>query len=340
MRTLVQRADANDIRAYEVATAGRIVSELQPATLALIGDATKLLLEIVDACSRAPRSAPAAQGAGVVLTSLLPFERAIDATVAMTKHGSYGAVEEIGFIARLELTQRGERLARLAEAHGTVVLLGECDSSLRRVRKAFTAVDAAIAKAEAVSPLLDFTSELHTSLAVRRAYAKLRRRLLAGPEPTAETIRSRIRSVGTQIAVLIGWDVYPEMRVRDRLLLRELQQRVLAWLREGDAARKEAGLRLWRDIASSVEMFALVNRRQELVEHDRAALRDAVAAFQGDASVTPAEWQRLIPLIGLDSELDLLLAEREPPPAASVRRVLERVGVRAGFVEAGVRGPP
>lgn len=327
MHELVVRGRTIDIRAYEIAGIDRIAGELRPQTLTLVRDGRELLGSIVDQCKRVdPADWIVGDAATSTWSSYLPFERAIDAT--MVNLGSHQVVEEIAFIADLELRQREERLERVKPSQGTTALLGECDSSLRRIRKALTAVDAAIATVESVPPLLGFTSELHTSLAVRRAYAKFRSRVLAGGEPTPDSLRARLRGVGTQIAMLVGWDVYPELRVQDRLLLRDLQQRVLDWLRGGSDATPASGLRLWQDLAGCVEMFALVNRRQELVEHDSTIVRTLSQRLE--ASDLPERvWQDLGPLEGLDPELDQLLAQA-PMGTAELRSVVRRLAVQLG----------
>jgi len=322
MHQLVLRGRGIDIRAYEIAKVDQIVAELQPVTLTLLREARTLLGAILDACRQlAPMES--GEAPSPVWSAYLPFERAIDAT--MSKLGSNQVVEEIAFIAQLELRQREERLDRLRASQGYVALLGECDSSLRRIRKAFTAVDAAIARFEDVAPLLDFTSELQTSLAVRRAYAKLRTRVMADGEPSPETVRARFRGAGTQIAILVGWDIYPEMRVQDRLLLRELQQRVLAWLR-GEDATAAAGLRLWQDLAGCIEMFSLVNRRQELVEHDGAIVR-ALCVDLEEPTLSEATRDKLRALEGLDRELDRVVAS-DPVPVAAVRSIVARLATQ------------
>ncbi|MGN6104308.1 MAG: hypothetical protein ACTHU0_04330 [Kofleriaceae bacterium] len=305
MRALVSRSKRIDIRAYEIATADRVAEELQPITLALLGDARALLGAILEVQQAV--QPPAGDPSSSAWASHLPFEREIDAAVA-TKLGSRRAVEEIAFIAQLELRQREDRLGRIGARHGATALLGECDSSLRRVRKALNAVDAAIAKAEDVPPLLDFTSELGTSLAVRRAYAKFRVRLKLDGEPAPEALRARLRAAGTAIAILVGWDAYPEMRVQDRLLLRDLQQRILGWLRGGQDSTAAAGLRLWQDLGACVELFSLINLRQELVAHDAAVVRGLVEAAPSGAALRAA----LRPLEGLDPELDVLLHAANP----------------------------
>lgn len=334
MHAIVAHGRTIDIRTYEVATVDTIIAELQPSTLALLRDGKALLGALLDACGRmAPTDWIANDEPPLAGTTHLPFERAIDAS--MTKLGSHEVVEEIAFIAHLELRQREERLARLRPHHGNQALLGECDSSLRRTRKALTAVDAAIAKVEAVPPQLDFTSELQTSLAVRRAYAKFRDRVMASEEAGHDDMRARFRRAGTQIAILVGWSVYPDMRVHDRLLLRDLQQRILAWLRSGPDATAAAGLRVWQDLAGCLDMFSLVNRRQDLVEHDSATTRALSTQLEGP-TISEATWTQLRALEGLDRDLDKLIHRADAPPSPTaidltqVRAIVTRLALQFG----------
>src|SRR5690606_8022121 len=173
---------------------------LQPATLSILEEARSVLNRILDACDSIDDTFRVSDAVhSDVRASYLPFERAIDATVA-TKLGSRQAVEEIAFMAQLELSQRSERLARLKASQGVATLLSECDSSLRRIRKALSAVDVVISSVTSTAPNLDFTSELETSLALRRAYAKFKSRVIPEVEPSPTTLRGCFRAVGTQIA--------------------------------------------------------------------------------------------------------------------------------------------
>ena len=329
---IAARTNVVDLRAFERAPLELIVTDLQPATLLLLSDARTVLVAVSDWCSRA--SAPPIgpdDDPGRVAASYLPFEREVDAAVA-AMGTSYRAVEEISFIAQLELRQRQERLERARAAQGPSSLLGECDSSLRRIRKALAALDAAIAKAEDTRPLLDFTSELQASLAVRRAYARFRCNVLGDGVPTPDSLRTRFRGAGTQMAMLIGRPVYRELRVRDRLLLRELQSRVLDWLRQGETAEIAAGTRLWQDLVSCVEMLSLVSRRQELVEHDAVLierlLKELPAAPSVEEEVPNHAWTAVSALEGLDWELDEALAERTANRGELVSMLL-RLGPQA-----------
>ncbi|HET9933738.1 MAG TPA: hypothetical protein VFQ35_23705 [Polyangiaceae bacterium] len=74
-------------------------------------------------------------------------------------------------------------------------------------------------------------------------------------------------------------------------------------------------------------MFALVNRRQELVQHDSALLKSVLADLheRDSAIVDEALVERIHALEGLDAELDALLARKAERPREEFLRVLERL---------------
>jgi len=286
---------------------------------------------------RAYRS-PVGASAGMP-APFLAFERAMDAAVE-TGSVSVQAVEDVAFLVQLELRQRAERLSRLGAGADAAAVIGECDSALRRIRKGLGAIDAAIARASGEGTLLDFSSELQGSLLVRRAYSKFRARLLEGGVPGVGELQQRMRAAGTHIAMLVGWPAYPLFRIRDRLQLRELQQRILAWLRGGPNAGEVEGLRLWRDLVSFVEMLAQISRRQELVEHDSKLVGDLLARLRAvdlsTAGFVDESMDRLVrPLEGLDEELDGFLCSDLPLPAERLYAILDRLRRRLGAAPEG-----
>jgi hypothetical protein len=125
--------------------------------------------------------------------------------------------------------------------------------------------------------------------------------------------------------MLVGWDVYPQLRVRDRLQLRDLQRRVLDWLRSDRDAT--AGRRLWEDLVGFVRMLAQVSRRQELVEHDAKVVHDARERLAvGSHGVVPDDLlAALTSLTGLDDDVDMLLASPEKARAGAWSPHLERL---------------
>jgi hypothetical protein len=330
---VVKSCAAIDIRGYELASVPRLLTELRPALLKLLAEGRSLISSLLELCELLQRSYPGVRSMPPQLKSDgddRRFERAVDAAVASARV-SFAAVEEVAFMAQLELGQRADRLERVLPNCDAATLLGECDSSLRRLRKSLNAVGLTIARVINVPPLAEYRSELDSSLAIRRALKSFRVRVNKGGEPTPDKLRERFRYIANQIEILVSWDIYSGMRVRDRLLLRSLQQRVLAWL-NGIKPAPEAGMRLWQDLAACVEMFALVNRRQELVEHDSALFSECVTALKvqaSDARVDGALWRRVRAVEGLDLELDALLEQPSEPQVQVLLSLLERLVARS-----------
>lgn len=315
-----RRSGEVDLRAFELAPAQLVASEVKPCILSLLSDTAQVFARILDACE--------AQGVGLsressqVRASYLPFERAVDESVAL-RPGSLATLEEITFIAQLELRQRDARLRRAQPEHGATLLIGESDSALRRVRKALSAVDRTLATATGTPELLHFQSETEVSLAVRRAYARFRARLRIDEPPTIDNVRSRLRGVGTQLAILVGWDIYSELRVRDRLMLRGLQRRILEWLRLDSSDAAVEGMRLWHDVAAFAEILSLVSSRAEVREHDARVVRSLLELVRAGAALSDERVLRLLEALhGLDPELDRLSASG---PAAEPHRLSEAV---------------
>jgi hypothetical protein len=326
MARLAEQVAGVDLRRFETLPAAKVHAELPGIALAQVTEARAIVASILEACENQRSSLPPLAEAAT-LGDTGDFERALDAAVA-----SLGAVEDVAFLVQLELRQREQRVRLLGEGSSVLTIVAECDGALRRIRKGLGAIDIAIARAELGSPALDFSSELQDSLRVREAYAKFRSRLLgeAGNE-----IYPRMRAAGTQIAMLVGWSAYPLLRVRDRLQLRELQQRILTWLRPENRGHGTAGERIWQDVVAFVEMLVQVNRRQELVEHDSVVVTAVLERFREGEPPRDGDWPApLRSLVGLDDELDRLIASG-PPAAEPLRLVLERLADRLGAMRQG-----
>jgi hypothetical protein len=212
------------------------------------------------------------------------------------------------------------------------------DSARRRVRKSLTAVTAMLCAFEGLEAPLGFASELERSIEVRRVYARLRKSIGEGEEPSDEELRARLRGVGTQVAMLIGRTIYPELRVDDRFQIRTLQQRILEWLREYDGSERAnlTGRRLWQDVAGFARVLGTVNQRQELLEHDARVVAIANGTLFGRsprAEVPGGLLGRLEALVGLDEELDALIEEKSTEAEkwrAPITRLARRFGKGRG----------
>lgn len=129
-----------------------------------------------------------------------------------------------------------------------------------------------LAEAEGRPSRLVFASELATSLETRRRYVLLRA-TITREQLTTGRARLIFRRIGTAIAILVGQDIYPLLRVADRRQLRTLQARILDWLRskgrDSDAVVQVAR-RLHQDLLMFADLIAKVDCREELVEYDAA----------------------------------------------------------------------
>lgn len=165
---------------------------------------------------------------------------------------------------------------------------------------------------------------------MRRQYRKLWSCAAEAGAVDAANVRASLRRAGTRIAMLTGSEIYNQLREDDRFRIRELQERILDWLRDGDEHDARGGVlavQLWQDFALFVEMLRQVNLREELIEHDRKVMRAAAEELRrGGESEVNAVCDMLnspIGVVGLDDSLDDLL--RRGPSAAALLRELSRV---------------
>jgi hypothetical protein len=319
MGALVRRTMEVNVRHFETVGLAEL-SKLVPTVATLVEEACVLVSNIVEECMR-----ETSEDVRTRRESSLPFDLAVDAAVELGGR-STSAVEDIAFMVMLEMRQRRERIRLVESSNDEVVLLGECDSALRRIRKGLGAIDVVIARLEGTVPLLDFSSELEQSLLVRRAYGKFRARVAKNGQPGPSELRSRLRAAGTHIAVLVGWSAFPLLRVRDRLQLRRLQRRILDWLRSGDVD-EVAGLRLWQDVAGFVDMLGQVNRRQELLEHDATLVASLAGRLRSTSCRDDDLAAMVLVLRGMDDELDAWL---EAPRIDALGPILERLELQLG----------
>ncbi len=191
-----------------------------------------------------------------------------------------------------------------------------CAKACRAVRKSVVAVDAAVCSHEGLARRLTDEAALENSLEVRRAYTKFRRVIVRSKpdcvDNPAEFVRF-FRSVGTQIAILVGSTTFTTLRLYDRTQIKIVQGRVIDWLRS-DLQDVEDGAHIVQDILGFSTMLLQVSRRPELCEHDERLLRKLRAELHKGAAEAPVAETLLDacrPLEGLDDELTQMLDDRE-----------------------------
>ncbi len=306
----VRRVEALDLRRWEGAPSAEVLDALRPPIVESLDEATRtlqLVLRRYDGASAPPAGAePLPEGGR-------DFDHGVDAIVQQLP--SEGRVADLGFMALIELRQRRERVIALVASEDPWRLLAVLDGARRRIKKSTGAVATVLAQLEGLSPALGHAPELATSLEVRRSYARLRRSIDEGQEPSRAELQPRLRRIGTQIAMLIGRRIYPDLRIDDRSQIRELQARILAWLRldPAEEATFVEGRRLFTDLAGFARVLAQVSHRQELLEHDAHVVAIAAGACRATSRTELPDRlvDRLSALVGLDDEVDELLEARE-----------------------------
>lgn len=261
------------------------------------------------------------------------FGRGVDRMVE--QYASEGRLADLAFIATVELRQKRERLSRLAPGASRYLLLSAIASTRRRLKKSLTAVSSLLCRLEAVGEPLSFESEVQSAVAIRRGYARLCRTIARGRDPGAG-LESRLRDIKTELTILMGRAFYPDLRLEDRVALRESHGRLIAWLaRPPSASTNEEGRRLWTDICGVANELSKISRRQELLEHDAHVLRIAAAALEAESAeeLAPGLLRHLGELEGLDPDVDRLLRS-QTRDAAAWRRATGRLRMHLPTVTA------
>lgn len=336
---LVETASAVDIRSFEDKPTSSLLEELEPTARAHVEEGLELSRQVFFLSDEWEQKTSPGTFDGSSFEMEREFDFEIDKLIGEESNSDrpLDRVADIAFIVKTELKDRQLRLAALTPESDRWQVIVECDGALRRVRKSLAALEQVLAEARNEPCRLGFQTELEVSLQIRQAYVRFRRAVTGSGAPTEETIFSRLRAAGTHIAMLVGREIYAQLRVRDRAQIREFQARILAWLRESDTDVR-AGMRLWQDLVGVIDIFCQVSRRQEVVEHDSRIVAQVYEhLFDGapaEERVSDAALTRLKLLEGLDEEIDLLLATDRRHVAAAWKEPLDRLRVHFGLVPA------
>jgi hypothetical protein len=129
----------------------------------------------------------------------------------------------------------------------------------------------------------------------------------------------------------MGDECYEELRIGDRLLLREIQSRTAQWLQTDSDKNLEAARNLWQDIQGFIEILSSISMRAELQAHDRRTVLDANRAYTNQDPQEPFSEElrgRLAELTGLDDELDILIHSDAGTPAEEWKETLNRLRIQ------------
>lgn len=242
------------------------------------------------------------------------------------------AAQEItgmAFVSRGRILEMTDGLDRAIEQRELWKVASRADGGLRAAGRALIAIEAAIREYEGMPARYRCWQSIDDALEIRRLYGQFRRAILGRGTPRGEELRARLRSAANRIAILRKLDIYPFMRIDDRLEIRRLQKRILAWLAGFDDGTEEAGARLWQDLESFARLLAQINHREELREHDRLAVNGVYRRlFESPTIATRITAEHLAilePLLGRDDELDQLILHPSEHHVNDLKAPLERL---------------
>lgn len=237
-------------------------------------------------------------------------------------------VTDLVFLARADLRGALQDLIASIDQEDFLRVASSCDAGLRTLKRTLISVESALHDFEGLQPPMRQWSDLDVSLQTRRLYADVRREVLRPPAVNDTTLPDRLAGVHDRLHQLRELDLYPLLRFDDRVAMRELRRRISSWI-VADPPDLAAGRHLWQDLVGFAELLKTVSHRQELRQHDRALLRRAYHQLFGRSPqarvVSDDLLHQLDTLVGLDDELDALLARRERGDLPRWREVMARL---------------
>jgi len=270
------------------------------------------------------------------------FLREIGAQIA--SQTAVQGVTGLAFVSRGRLLDMQEALASAIKSRKIWTVASCADAGLRGAGRALIALESAIREYEGLPAQYRCWQSIDDALDIRRLYSQFRRAILRHGTPEGEELTARLRNAAQRIATLRNLDIYPLMRIDDRLEIRRLQKRILAWLEGQGDHSEQAGARLWEDLVSFARLLGAINQREELREHDRLAVNGIYRRlFEGGPvpeQISPEHLTILEPLLGREDDLDHIILNPGEHSIQDLRDPLERLreelgkpfdGRRAGY---------
>ena len=243
-------------------------------------------------------------------------------------------ISDLAFVCRGQLLEILEALEGAVERKEIWLVASHADTGLRRATKGLITLEAAIREYEGLPALERNWIDLEDSLEIRRLYGQFRRAVLRPMPEDHRALRMHLRKAATRIAILRDLKIYPLLRIDDRLEIRSLQKRILAWMSGDGDSSEDAGRRLWTDLVSFARLLVQVNNREEIREHDRRVVSHLyhvlfLGAEPPDRLPT-AVVEDLESLLGRDDELDQAILKRNELPVETLRDPLVRLRKELG----------
>jgi hypothetical protein len=312
LQAMTRRLAAWRLHELETTSPGEIHSAATSMAKNLLETAVALFGHVLQSVQMPVRQASGADEWGEYSEEPEVFLGRVDRTIEVF---STVASADIAFIAKLEMQSLARELESLLPTSDGWKVIELCERIRRHIVKATIALRRTLGQELAVALPGDeiYVSELVRSIQVRRRLALFRRRVQETKTIRSHALDLRLRLVGTNIAMLICRAEYRDFRTGDRVLIRDIQQRILEFLRQ--PTRPEVtGQRLWRDVMGALEITRQINRRPELLEHDCLVLEALHTQLQkaprGEISDDVLERARAV--FGREDTLDDLILQGAP----------------------------
>lgn len=324
---LIQEVEAFDIRVPEDSALIGLAADLVPKVVHLLREGIELL-EQVESYYDPDRTSPARPDDGDTLHHI---------GLMISSEFAARDLIDVAFFARTELRASYEHLMQSATRNSAgrmeedqLTLASNCEAGLRALRKAMVSVESAIYEFEESEAPKRQWYDVELSLQIRKLYWNLRRETEMAESGADRDLEGRLRQVLYRIVAFRELSVYPFLRVDDRVNLRHLLKRILAWL-NGERRDPSEAKHIWQDLTGFAEILVQVSHRQELQDHDREVIGGAYYRLfrRADLDVVPDQLiKELESVLGLDAGLDELIAGKKRSIEAwrePLKRVLARL---------------
>ncbi|MEM8934279.1 MAG: hypothetical protein AAGE94_24010, partial [Acidobacteriota bacterium] len=237
---------------------------------------------------------------------------------------------DLAFIGRSELRLRRDELDRAANKGSGWAIASEADRAAARMVRALIPAEASLREQLGLDPRARRYFDLDDALAIRRRFVDFYLTAHRFDVSTDGDLGAALRHLAKRIDALRSSNIYPYLRVDDRLEIRAVQKRILAELdrAEPDHASRR---RLWQDAVGFFELLMQINRREELRDHDwreAARLARELAAPTAPDPLPIDLVDELTQFAAQNKALDAFLLSREPIRPKAVAGLMNDLRVR------------
>ncbi|MDA8020535.1 MAG: hypothetical protein MPN21_24110 [Thermoanaerobaculia bacterium] len=241
---------------------------------------------------------------------------------------------DLAFVARSELAEIRDNFRSAIDQDSMWQIAAHADRAVGRSVRALMPVESALREYEGLEPQPRVWFDLDDTLEIRRRFVRFWLEVHRVDSPGGDELVTALERVASMIEELREDSIYPYLRLDDRLDLRALQKRILAWLerQQKDSDEIESGRRLWQDASGFFNLLMQIQRREELRENDLIQLGRALRRLQdeeGDRLLKPktqAELsEMLLEMAGRESSLDKILVSDDPVSANTMETAARKL---------------